>query len=122
MLVRQGRDAFKQSVHQLTRIASSALFVACIVGATTSNAQTTNVQDLVGLGTTSFNGASAVADGGLPEIPRIETDRDFHNIGAPSHPGAPSAAADPPGNKVNTPLPVTLSPVTPVPPVLSCSI
>jgi hypothetical protein len=109
MLVRHIRDTFKlHSVRQLTRIASGALFVACIVGSTTSNAQTTSVQDLVRLGTTSFNGASTVVDGGLPEIPRIETDRDFHNIGAPSHPGAPNSAADPPGNAVNTPMPGTV--------------
>src|SRR5450755_2306573 len=109
MLVRHIRDTFKlHSVRQLTRIASGALLVACIVGSTTSNAQTTGVQDLVRLGTTSFNGAGAAADGTSVEIPRIETDRDFHNIGAPSHPGAPAAAADPPGNAVITPSPATV--------------
>ena len=90
-------------VRPLKRMAFGALLLACLAGPATSSAQT-SVQNLVPLGTTSFQGAGVGGDTGAIEIIRNETDRDFHNIGTPSHPGAPSAAADPAGNSVMVPV------------------
>ncbi len=77
------------------------LIPALLLLPTLAYAQNVTVHDLIPIGTGSFKGAGAAAvNSAGPEIPRPETERDFHNSKLPRPIGAPTNAANPPSSTV----------------------